>query len=301
MSSFQYPYYADPATLPAKLPTIEEIHSSQDVLSDQGRKKVVGVGDHFIVKYGFGVAPLEAETTLFLQLSTKIAVPTVYAFFQVPEPGDPDLKKGYFIMERINGKTLVSEWPDMDETAKKAVVVRLQSIFKELRALESPGGYCSVGHNALTDAFSALQPLQPPFSGAGPFESEADFNEAMTKTRDRTDQVKPIAKFFSWAFSTVLRNHPPVFSHGDVQKKNIMVRTSVDSSHNGDEQKGSLPDIVLIDWESAGWYPSYWEFLVALFAREGWDDDWAYWIEEFLDPALCEFGWVYMFITQLHI
>ncbi|KAL9095925.1 MAG: hypothetical protein Q9165_001923 [Trypethelium subeluteriae] len=301
MSPFKCPYYADPATLPTKLPTTEEIHSSQDVLSDQSTKKVVGIGDHFVVKYGFRVAPLEAETMLFLQHSTTVPVPTVYAFFQIPKPGDPDLKKGYLIMERINGKTLDSEWPDLDQSAKKAVVFRLQSIFKEMRGLESPGGYCSVGHNALTDAFSLLQPLHPPFLGAGPFESEADFNEAMIKERDRTGGVRAIAHFFSWAFKSILRDHPPVFSHGDVQKKNIMVRTSVETSQNADEQERTLPDVVMIDWESAGWYPSYWEFLVALFAREGWGDDWTYWIEEFLEPALCEYAWLYLLITQLHI
>lgn len=57
MTSFDLPYYADPATLPAALPKVEEIHSAGDILGDRLSRKIVGIGDHFVVKYGFGVNP----------------------------------------------------------------------------------------------------------------------------------------------------------------------------------------------------------------------------------------------------
>jgi len=61
---------------------------------------------------------------------------------------------------------------------------------------------------------------------------------------------------------------PPVFTHGDLSSLNILVR--------GDKITG------IIDWETAGWYPSYWEYTTAsqvssmnYFWRE---------IDKFLDP-----------------
>lgn len=53
----------------------------------------------------------------------------------------------------------------------------------------------------------------------------------------------------TWQFSSLLGNtietSPIVFTHGDLSSLNILAR---------------VDDIVgIIDWETAGWYPSYWE------------------------------------------
>lgn len=42
---------------------------------------------------------------------------------------------------------------------------------------------------------------------------------------------------------------PLVFTHGDLSRLNILAR--------GDDIVG------IIDWETAGWYPSYWEYTTA--------------------------------------
>lgn len=73
----ELPYTADIASLPGCLPTIEEIESATDILSVTTGRKVVGVGSHFLVKYGVHVDILEGETMLFLERSTPIPVPRV--------------------------------------------------------------------------------------------------------------------------------------------------------------------------------------------------------------------------------
>lgn len=53
MASFTLPYFADEASLPAALTTAEEIESAAEILSERmsaASGKVVGVGDHFVVK-----------------------------------------------------------------------------------------------------------------------------------------------------------------------------------------------------------------------------------------------------------
>ncbi len=40
------------------------------------------------------------------------------------------------------------------------------------------------------------------------------------------------------------------------------------------ESQGCVDFVVrIVDWESAGWYPAYWEYVAAFFAFK-WDDDW---------------------------
>lgn len=53
------PYYAETATLPPGLPTKDEIEFSQDILVEQDGRNVVGIGQHYVVKYGLQVDLME--------------------------------------------------------------------------------------------------------------------------------------------------------------------------------------------------------------------------------------------------
>ena len=48
-------------------------------------------------------------------------------------------------------------------------------------------------------------------------------------------------------------SHPPVLTHGDLSSLNILVRD--------DKIVG------IIDWETAGWLPSYWEYTTACYVN----------------------------------
>lgn len=62
---------------------------------------------------------------------------------------------------------------------------------------------------------------------------------------------------------------PPVFTHGDLSSLNILVRS--------DEVVG------IIDWETAGWYPSYWEYTTACQVNPR-NPFWREQIDKFLEP-----------------
>jgi hypothetical protein len=84
MASFNLPYFADEASLPAILPTVEEIESATEILNERmsaASGSVVGVGEHFIVKYGAFVNLQEGETMLFLKQSTTVPIPRIYALY----------------------------------------------------------------------------------------------------------------------------------------------------------------------------------------------------------------------------
>ncbi len=274
------PYFADSATVPAKLPTVAEIISSQEFLRNSTGHKVVGIGYHFVVKYGPRVDLLEGETMRFLEHSTSIPVPRVYAIFQ-----DHDTQHNYIIMERIWGETLASVWPRMDNNEKEATVSALRSSLEQMRKLKSPGGYCRLGHHGLPDEiFCTADPLH-----TGRFDTESDLNDALIARYIESGLSKFKADFYSRVFKRVFRDHEPVFTHADFQRKNIMVR------NHGEMQS----KIVIIDWETAGWYPSYWEYVIAIFTCGRFSDDWDYWVDRMLEPALNEYPWMHMFLLEM--
>jgi len=57
--------------------------------------------------------------------------------------------------------------------------------------------------------------------------------------------------------------------------------------------------LVIIDWEFASWYPSYWEYARAIFACGRWGDDWNYWVDRTLEPFRNEYAWMDILLREL--
>ncbi|EDN06042.1 predicted protein [Histoplasma mississippiense (nom. inval.)] len=79
-----------------------------------------------------------------------------------------------------------------------------------------------------------------------------------------------------------------------VQRKNIMIRSNPQHTTAGNQAL----ELVILDWEKSGWYPSYWEYCLAVCALR-WDDDWGLWIEKMLDPFIPEVPWLQMLCLEL--
>ncbi|KAJ8069369.1 hypothetical protein OCU04_003023 [Sclerotinia nivalis] len=102
-------------------------------------------------------------------------------------------------------------------------------------------------------------------------------------------------EFYRHAFPAVFKGHKPVFTHGDFQRKNIMVKrtpspasTEVQDSKTNDDTL----EVVIIDWENSGWYPDYWESALALVSCGLWNDDWHFWLAKSLDIFYDEYAWI---------
>ena len=198
-------------------------------------------------------------------------------------------------MERIEGKGLDSEWGSLGHTEKSAIIHKLRMSFDELRKLKSPGGYCSLGKRPLLD--NVFWTNNTVDSIAGPFDTETQLNGAMLQKYIFNNNPPGKSDFYKRAFPSVFQNHPPVLSHGDFQRKNIMLRKR--SRFGKDGRTTYEYDPVIIDWEFAGWYPSYWEYSRAIFACGRWNDDWSLWVEKLLDPYLNEWVWMDMLLREL--
>ena len=86
-------------------------------------------------------------------------------------------------------------------------------------------------------------------------------------------------EFFERHLSRALEDSSPTFSHTDLQRKNVIVREIVCEGTAGKDY-----EVVVVDWEDAGWYPAYWEYAVAFGGFFWFDDDWPRAIESVLDP-----------------
>jgi tRNA A-37 threonylcarbamoyl transferase component Bud32 len=275
-SSISIPYYAPLTDLPTTLPTIPEIENAREILRERSIVTTVAINSHFVVKYGEGVNLGEGQMMIFMRQWTNIPVARVFALFRC------DTGKNFIVMERIDGTTLEELWHTLDDEKKTEIITKLKRHLRQMRTIESPGGYCNLDNKPLLNEIF----WTPSLDCVGPFDTEAELCDALVRKCRQSEALKQKSEYYRDILPVVLRGHKPVLTHGDLQRKNIMVRRGTDS------------DIVLLDWEFAGWYPCYWEYAATVFA--GWfTDDWYRWIPKFLEPFPNEYAWYAMLAQEI--
>ncbi|KAF8846717.1 hypothetical protein BDZ45DRAFT_396713 [Acephala macrosclerotiorum] len=307
MAATKLPYFAPTSELPQPLPTNQEIHGSTEQYMENGGRRLVRIGP-YMIKYGSGVSVIEGENMLFVSRETTIPVPRVYAIYTATEISsytNTRVESNYIVMEYLEGKTLDFEWGLLSAQQKNRISAQLREHMNQLRSIPSPGYYGSIGRRGLLGCIfwtgnDACAPLD------GPFDTEHALNEAMRSKFIYNNLSPAKAEFYRRAFPVILQGHAPIFTHGDFQRKNILIRrispaVSVDAS-NGVEHlnlEDDTFDLAIIDWENAGWYPDYWESATALFACGRWSDDWHVWVGKSLELFLNEYAWMQMLRNEL--
>lgn len=101
----------------------------------------------------------------------------------------------------------------------------------------------------------------------GPFRNAQDFHKHLRRSMEFHHDLHPEVR------ELIAQHEKPDlslnFTHGDLSSLNILAR--------GDKV------VAIVDWETAGWYPSYWEYTTACQVNPQnpfWRDE----IEKFLDP-----------------
>ena len=221
----QIPYYIASGLLPASLPTISDIESSPDVIGDQQSRCIIFLAPHFVVKCGLMISLMEGQNMLFISQKSDIRVPQIYAMYTNTQTG-----KNYIVMEYIEGQTLDSIWPVLSSSDKEQITAELKYYIDQLRALPPSRYYGSLGkRHFLNGMFWYPEgPEEPtPQAISGPFDTEEELNEAMIlKYLQLANGNKRFANkslFYRRAFPLIFHGHKPVFTHGDFQRKNIMV------------------------------------------------------------------------------
>lgn len=230
----------------------------------------VYISKHLLVKTGPLTHLQEAATMKFVADNTSgVPVPKVHCAFVHKD-------RAYIVMERIQGESLPRAWRrlESDPAALAKIFEQLRRILQELRSLQPPAdaGVQSCTGGSLYDSRNTRA-----FPRMGPFRTVHDFH---TWLRDSLEPSE--GKPENWHEEeqdwqdlidmAALQDGPwpaPVFTHGDLNPSNIFVR--------GDEVVG------IIDWETAGWYPNYWEYTsswTVSINNEGWQNT----LDQFLEP-----------------
>lgn len=206
-----------------------------------------------IKKCGRGVCPYEVDG-LRVAEAAGLPVPHPYGAETTPD-GVTRVAMSY-----VEGQALSDVWATLSPDGRKAVARQLRDIVGVMRAVPAPAAYIGAcGGNQIRDRRSITTHMAPPCT------SEAEFNNFLLSSLfDKIPQ--PIYKAFARRLRT---GHRIVLTHGDLAPRNIMVKD------------GRIT--ALVDWEEAGWYPEYWEY-VKFFLYTGPDGrEWAAYADIFAD------------------
>lgn len=217
---------------------------------------VLMLTDSVCVKYGPLVQLSEASAIRFISQHTSIPVPKIYCAFT--HGG-----WNYIVMERIQGEYIGRGWVKRDEESKAKLLSQLSDMVLEMRRLQPPDGVgvASVDGGPLYDCR-----VPGPSLRHGPFKTIQDFHRHLRMGLEFDDKLQPdVQKLIKQQD----RSWPLVFTHGDLSSLNILAR--------GDKIVG------IVDWETAGWYPAYWEYTSACQVNPQ-NSFWIHEIDKFLQP-----------------
>ncbi|KAK6949581.1 hypothetical protein Daesc_009664 [Daldinia eschscholtzii] len=177
-----------------------------------------------------------------------------------------DGKRSYLVTSRVPGKPIGLCIDFLNNEQLRIFAHDLWYCLQKLRTLQKDPILRSTISNTVGKAcydgriVSAIVYDETRGDFVGPFSAEAEFNKIL-----RSPHIPDIVH---------RDGHKIVFTHGDINLRNVLV----------DEKSGRLSGIV--DWETAGWYPDYWEYTKAHFStRLKWR-----WLKDVIEVVFKDFG-----------
>lgn len=196
--------------------------------------RVANLGNGLAVKYGISrrVRPKEAMAMEYIRSHTTIPIPRVHMCFS----RGPNT---YIVMDHIEGSVL-SKYHEITPESGRYLAAELFQYITQLRNLDTtshPMGSWPTG------------PYDNPFfwPGGAPsdeFHHVEQFHEYWLRSVPDSYRGAPIT------LHSTGEDFPVVLSHGDLTPANIIVKD------------GKI--VAIIDWETFGWYPSFWELVGVL-------------------------------------
>jgi len=199
---------------------------------------VLFLSKKLFVKCGTQVNLGEASAMQFVAKHTSIPVPRVYCAFK-------HKNQSYIVMERIRGEPLADGWYGRSKESREKILAQLKNMIEEMRRIMPPDGIgvANVDGGPLYDLR-----LPGPSGHFGPFRTIQDFHRHLRGGQEAHPKHLPeISELISK--QNEFGSPPPVFTHGDLNSANILA--------SGDKVVG------IVDWETSGWYPCYWEYTTA--------------------------------------
>lgn len=206
------------------------------IIYDFGDTTIKRYSDNTIVKAGGGDKSRRRSEAAALRVTAQLGLPTP-RLHEVQESKTDNNDDITIRMDYIEGQTLGKIWPTFSTEEKRDICHQLRGILDKMRQAEWPG--TSIGSCEGGPVFdSRLCGIK---IGA-PCRNEEELNKLILDIYDQTPQ--PMRETL---IKHQRKDHRIVFSHGDLHQNNILVKD------------GKIT--ALLDWELAGWYPEYWDYV----------------------------------------
>lgn len=197
-----------------------------------------------IQKIGGKVRQTELTTMrLVKKHAPSVRIPSIHGWafrYKLGKPYSGEVFLGY-----VPGQTLKSAWADLDDERKSVVCQEIWDIVAILRTIPrpddlQPGFYRTVDGSPSRDALLGTCNDLPP----------CDLDDEMLRNRiyDQFVAMNGLSyKDVDDLPESLPRSTVSVFAHGDIGPRNIIV-----------DEDGHVK--ALLDWESSGWFPDWWEY-----------------------------------------
>ncbi|RPA96867.1 kinase-like protein [Choiromyces venosus 120613-1] len=183
----------------------------------------------------------ESDIHTLIQRATTIPIPTIYREWVSSDGGGRYVH--HMIMQKVRGEPLYQVWTHLNGSEKERLVTQFANYLDQLRRVRSSairsfeGGPIYDEHGFLFYQRNAAH---------GPFSDNQSLFLALT-SHLRQNQSPEMRRALNKLRSIMPNSLPSVLTHADLHQGNIMV-------HNGNIA-------AIIDWEGAGFFPSWMEFV----------------------------------------
>ena len=223
-------------------------------------------GDFFI-KAGPRVEAAEVAALKMIQERLHISVPRMHGHHISSNTVT-------ITMDFVDGETLWDIWQNLSTDQKSNIASQLRAIVDAMRSLKadlSMIGSCDGGQALDLRVYDTYR--------GGPFTNEEAFNNwLMAGTLDATP-----SNLLQEFRKRLRKDHRIVLTHGDFAQQNIIVKN------------GKV--VALVDWQCAGWFPEYWDF-IKFFARPARSKDWYQYANEIFSESYFDELFLYQFLSR---
>ncbi|KAH7252765.1 hypothetical protein BKA59DRAFT_526280 [Fusarium tricinctum] len=186
------------------------------------------------LKYNSDSATLRNEYNALKILEQQTSIPAPRAL-DIVSQSTGENGFSYLLITRVPGTTLAICLDALSDQGYATVCTQLKGCISQMRGISKPVNHSMAICNTLGEA--CRDPRIRDWAPIGPCPDEASFSQ-----------------YLRFPDEPSRRGHNIVFTHGDLNPRNIMVERIRDSTGVGSWRLSGI-----INWETAGYYPDYWD------------------------------------------